>query len=329
MKIIPRPAVRRTLQAVQIPKIPQRVVSVPPAKPIKATKVIKPRQPVAKMPQPAILPRQTVSKALRTAQQPQNKYRTQRTSLVPKKRDPLVRYRNRDVSPESKAKVAKLKDYGVGRILVVIGNGPSIAEIQDLTNLSGQPRIDIMSINKPVAALWPTTFWLFCDRSQHARHSQLWEEYDGIIINSGAVDRQKQNSMQIRNLGGHGFSYDMLDGFHIGRSSVYAAMQVALWMNYDHIYIFGVDMRAIEVEGRTLTHFYSGQGENPDVSPKNRVSRFDQEATHYDYAARHLSDLNKSRFTFCSSHLKYNFVNNFGRLDHKDAVSQILERTQR
>tara|TARA_R110000868_G_scaffold45841_18_gene151849 strand:- start:164 stop:1609 length:1446 start_codon:yes stop_codon:yes gene_type:complete len=45
--------------------------------------------------------------------------------------------------------------------------------------------------------------------------------------------------MQFKNIGGKGFSKDASKGIHIGRSSVFAAMQIGLWMGYEKIYIFG------------------------------------------------------------------------------------------
>jgi hypothetical protein len=59
-----------------------------------------------------------------------------------------------------------LKGCGSGKIFVIVANGPSVAEL-DLSPLRGHPKIDTMSINKPVASIWPTTYWLFCDISQY------------------------------------------------------------------------------------------------------------------------------------------------------------------
>ena len=46
-------------------------------------------------------------------------------------------------------------------------------------------------------------------------------------------------------------------------------------------------------------HFY---GVNPDVDPQIRKDRFKNEAKHYSYAAKQLSEEERSLFTFCSSY---------------------------
>jgi len=147
----------------------------------------------------------------------------------------------------------------------------------------------------------------------------LWTSYGGYIFNSTAIKRQKEKSMQFKNLGGHGFSRDMSKGLHIGRSSVYASMQIALWMAYEHIYIFGCDMNPAGLNGKL--HFY---GVNPDVDPHNRAERFQKEAEHYDTAAKALSPEERAKFTFCTEYNPWQFVDSFNKMSHKD-VSKILE----
>jgi len=102
-------------------------------------------------------------------------------------------------------------------------------------------------------------------------------------------------------------------------------MQVGLWMEYDHIYLFGVDMCAVKINGKEVVHYY---GVNPDVQPANRISRFDHEARHYSYAADSLPADDRKKFTFCSSYLSYDFAKRFNKMDHKVAVGKILERSQ-
>jgi hypothetical protein len=118
---------------------------------------------------------------------------------------------------------------------------------------------------------------------------------------------------------GEGFSRDIVKGLHIGRSSVYASMQIALWMNYDHTFIFGCDMNPDGVNGQL--HFY---GVNPDVNPKNRADRFQLEAKYYESAAKVLTLEERSRFTFCSDYNPWSFVSEFNQASHKD-VDNILE----
>ena len=214
--------------------------------------------------------------------------------------------------------ISSLGQVGVGRILLIIGNGPSHAEA-DLPRLAVLPNVDIMSINKPDKRLWPTKYWLFCDNSQQKRHSELWSNYTGTIINSIAVRILKENCIKVRTVSGKGFSLNLLKGMHIGRSSVYAALQVAVWMKYDHIYVFGVDMTA--VNGKLYPW-----GSNPDVADKTRAERFVQEATHYNWMADNVSSQIRSKITFCTRYNPHAFIHSFENLDHVTAIDTIISR---
>jgi len=239
-----------------------------------------------------------------------------------RRKTPVIRYTSAEMTPQSKKALISLKNIGKGKILIIVGNGPSILEA-DLEKLADHPRIHIMSINKPEPRVWPSKYWLFCDHTQFRRHQDLWQTFKGTIFNTTAIKQKRKNAIQIRNLGGQGFSKDLLNGFYLGRSSCFAAMQVALWMGYDHIYMFGVDMRSVRINGEMKTHYY---GINPDCQPKNREVRFDQEAKHYDHAAEILTEKDRKRFTFCSAYLRYKFADRFNRLDHRKAANRILDK---
>lgn len=228
---------------------------------------------------------------------------------------------HREPDAQSLQRLKELRGSGAGRALVIVANGPSIIEAS-LEKLRNLQKVDLMSINRPDDRVWPTKYWLFCDTSQYHRHRDRWEGYQGILFNTIAIPPHR-NSVHIRHITGSGFSRDLVAGFHIGRSSVFAAMQVALWLNYDMIYIFGVDMRSVQVDGREMVHFY---GANPDVQPENRIKRFADEARHYDLASSVLSNEIRQRFCFCSSYLSFPFADRFCRLDHKEAVGTILQR---
>jgi hypothetical protein len=246
----------------------------------------------------------------------QNARRQARNHVRPSPLVHIAKERERQLSA-SRGAIQSLKRVGHGRILVIIGNGPSVSEAP-LEKLKGHPKIDAMSINKPDRRLWPTRFWCFTDQNQYGRNKEFWDNYSGMVVNSGSVRERRQNQVLVRNLSGIGFSRDLANGFYIGRSSVFAAMQVAYWMDYMKVYIFGVDMTA--VNGKL--HFY---GQNPDVNNKIRVTRFKGEAESFMYAAKTLSDGEREKFIFCSSYNPWPFVSRFSRLDQKLAIDEILK----
>lgn len=228
-----------------------------------------------------------------------------------------VRHITPDITAYEQTKIRNIRGVGTGKVLVIVGNGPSIRDVP-LQMLHGHPNIDIMSINKPDDRAWPSAYWAFFDQSQLRRHRALFDSYSGVVFNSASIKEQRHNTIKLKNLGGFGFSLDLARGMHIGRSSVYAAMQIGLWLGHKHIYVLGCDMCAVD----GMTHFY---GVNPDAPPDIRLARFNSEAEYYDDAAQKLDDETKKRFTFCSSHNPYGFVNMFNRLHETEAAPRILE----
>lgn len=222
---------------------------------------------------------------------------------------------------ESQEQINSLKSRGVGRALIIVGNGPSHKEAA-LPQLAICSEIDIMSINKPDDRIWPTKYWLFCDSSQYKRHQAIWAGYGGTIINSVAIRNSKKNTIRIKTIHGKGFSTNLVKGMYVGRSSVYAALQVGIWMGYDHIYVFGIDMTS--VGGKVYPW-----GANPDVSDSNRLKRFKYEAESYDWLAGNVGPEIKNKITFCSKYNPWPFMKKFDRLDHVEAVKIILGRHQK
>lgn len=247
----------------------------------------------------------------------QSKAVKQPSSRIKKK--PTVQYRTHEPMPGSPAKIRAIQASGRGKILVIVANGPSINEVP-LDKLVGIPRLETMSINSPDPRIWPTTHWAFFDLSQYRRHEKLWVNYEGYMFNSVSIRQQKNKSMQFRNKAGHGWSRNLVENIFIGRSSVYAAMQIAQWMSFDHTYIFGVDMNPKGLDGKL--HFY---GINPDVEPKLRAQRFEAESKFYEHAAEVLTEVERSKFTFCSRGINpWPFIDKFQSCTHQEAVDIIL-----
>lgn len=226
--------------------------------------------------------------------------------------------RPREASIEAyRDNILHLKGVGQGRILVILACGPSVNEIP-VEQLKGNPKIDLMCINKPNPRVWPTRYWAFCDQTQYTHNLSYWEGFTGTLINASSVRARHRNQILIKNISGAGFSKDLVRGFHIGRSTTYANMQTALWMDYPKVFILGCDMAAVN----GALHYY---GQNPDVGNANRIERFKQEAESYEYAAKMLGQEERNRFIFCSNYNQFGFINSFQRLDHTKAVDTILE----
>lgn len=218
------------------------------------------------------------------------------------------------ISPKQ---ISQLKNMGVNRILVMIAAGPSVLEV-DFEPIKNHPVIDFMCINKPYIPVWPSRFWAFCDHSQYRANQGKWDNYGGIIINSPNVKVRKPNQVVVKTRSGKGFSKNLSHGYHIGRSSTYANLQVAYYMAYKKVFIFGCDMSAV---GDKLHHY----GQNPDVKNEVRKSRFPNEAKHFLHGAQTLTKEERNRFVFCSSYNNWEFTKYFKKLDHKQAVQEIQD----
>lgn len=243
-------------------------------------------------------------------------------------RDRIVNYRNSTLHKYADyiPKINALKNSGRGKILIIVAVGPSILEAK-LEKFKNNDNIDIMAINKPDDRIWPCKYWCFCDQSQYNRNKEKFNSYMGTLINTGNVLARKDNQILVKTLNGKGFSRNLTNGYHVGRSSTYAAMQAAYWMDYDKIYIFGCDMGEVELEvngsKRKMVHSY---GVNPDVTREARLDRFKFEADHYDHAAsKILSKSEISKFAFCTTYNKWPFIEKFENMDHRTAHKMILK----
>lgn len=263
---------------------------------------------------------QSRPKAIAPPPKPNQQLHVRSTVVAPRK--PIKLPKKPIIIDVANKPVLSLKDAGKGRILIIIANGPSINEIdyESLQTLIKETnKIDTLSINNPHNNLWPTKYWMFADNTQYNRFTDIFNSYEGIIINTSAIRKRRRNQVIIKYLGGKGFSRDLTKGFYLGRSTTFAAMQVALYMNYDKIFIFGMDMTDI---GGKL-HYY---GQNPDVSNDTRKSRFKMEAVFYDYAARNiLTPQERIKFYICSQYNPFEFVELFNRISTSEVITTIKD----
>jgi hypothetical protein len=175
-----------------------------------------------------------------------------------------------------------------------------------------------MVINKPLKSVWPPKFWAFCDHSQYLRNKDIFHSYNGIIINSNGIKARKSNQIIVKAKHSTGVTKNIHEGYVIGRSSVHANIQVALWMNYEKIFIFGVDM--CSVNGK-LHHY----GINPDVDQDKRKKKFEVEANYYNIMAQSLPEKTRKKIYFCSSYNNWPFVHKFNKLNHLAALKEVLK----
>lgn len=240
------------------------------------------------------------------------------------RRNNVASYKHKkQITSESHDKILLLKNVGRGKILVVLAPGPSHLE-SPIEKLMNHDKIDVLVINKPDKRVWPSKYWMFCDRSQYNRNVDEFLNYGGTIINAVGVTARRSNQVLIKGNASTHFSRDLLKGMNIGRSTVFASMQVAYWMGYEKIFIFGCDMTRVKVtvggQERDLLHSY---GVNPDVSEEQRLERFGAEVPFYERAARELGEECK-KFYFCSKYNPYDFPDLYHRMGHDESTIDFI-----
>jgi hypothetical protein len=216
--------------------------------------------------------------------------------------------------------VAELQNSGIGKDLVVLASGPSLAEI-DTARLLQFPHVHCLSINTPDPRCWPTDYWMLLDRGQWDYHKELiplYQQTPGTILCGvqGRVDGLPLGDRDVRlPLRGPG-TWGVHPPFHLGRSSSYVAAQFGLYCDYRRVLLLGVDMCL--VEGRT--HFYESE-----CDPAVRLQAFEAEARCWDEAVRHLRPEDRARIWFCSAYNPWDCKNQF-RTVSQQRVVELIER---
>lgn len=163
-------------------------------------------------------------------------------------------------------RLIKFKDIHKGERCFIIGNGPSL-RMEDLDTLYDYNEI-CFGVNR-IYLSYPNTKW----------RPNYYVAVDTLIVQN---DRQKIQSMEgtkfIRHFykmdniwkkeseyefcgltarpGEPKFSLDIVDGIYIGNTVVYDAIQIAVYMGFEEIYLLGVDMTSGKRAEEEGAHFY-------------------------------------------------------------------------
>lgn len=238
--------------------------------------------------------------------------------IKPKQLIPQNTQKTTSKDPQT-TKIISIQNSCTGRCLVILGNGPSLLQT-DTSTLNSLPNVSLCTINVPDERCWPTPYWAFYDRIVLQNHKDLYYSYSGTIFNTTTINELNQNSIKFRHIPGVGFSHDLVQGLCVGMSSVYATIQVGLYMGFDKIFILGCDMNPTVDKNRT--HFY---GKNKTVDTNDRLTRFEKECNWYDFMAEILPKDIRNRIIFCSKGINpWPFLNHFESITPEESFSAIL-----
>lgn len=174
----------------------------------------------------------------------------------------------------------KFKDIHKGERCFIIGNGPSL-KIEDLDTLHDHNEI-CFGVNR-IYLSYSNTTW----------RPNYYVAVDALIVQN---DKQKIQSMEetkfIRHFykmdnmwekeseyefcgltarpGEPQFSLDIVNGVYIGNTVIYDAIQIAVYMGFEEIYLLGVDMTSGKRPEDEGAHFYKVPNKNETLFFANR-----------------------------------------------------------
>ena len=149
-------------------------------------------------------------------------------------------------------KVLNLKGEYESRDVVILGNGPSLNDV-DFSKFNNPIIIGLNSsilITKEKQIkndFYVLTDTRFVSNKEKINHLNNFLERDiPLVIRAELVDLIpndfEKNTYLIRSLGRDGFSFDLRKGFYFGCTTVMLALQLAVYIGGKNIYLCGVDL---------------------------------------------------------------------------------------
>lgn len=182
------------------------------------------------------------------------------------------RFRNKELE--------KFKSIHSGKRCFILGNGPSL-RFDDLQLLYEKKEI-CFGVNRIYLAYestdWRPDYYVAVDNLIIQKDYSTIKKLPGIKfvrhINNMEYDWKNCDTYEFGGLmieEKQGFSQDIVEGIYSGWTVVYEAIQIAVYMGFDEIYLLGVDMTSgirSEAEG---AHFYKTPDRNENLPVGNRA----------------------------------------------------------
>ena len=139
--------------------------------------------------------------------------------------------------------IGDFKNLHNGQKAFILASGPSLANL----DLSPLRRRVVIGLNRS-ALIYPDTHY-HCTMD-----SRLFEEFEEVLRKTRYLFtfEDRPFGIPIRLLGSEGFSWDLEEGIYSGYTVAYYALQVAIYMGFEHIFYLGLDLK--HEQGRT--HFF-------------------------------------------------------------------------
>ncbi len=221
--------------------------------------------------------------------------------------------KKRVLSGQDNKQIVKHYNVGKGKILAMFANGPSIlkAPIEKLMDLEN---VDTMTLKRPDDRCFPTTAWVMPDIRDINRMAPWLRTYEGKLFTSNhKIERLPGSKSKVFIKGqtrlsikpGTGFTKDILGPIFSGYSSAYIGLQVAFYMGYESIYIFGLDM--CDVDGEAYSYPKEENTQYP--GQESREKMFSLEANAFLFAFDNVLDEDdKGKIILCTENNPHEFA---------------------
>ena len=217
-----------------------------------------------------------------------------------RKKSQIVRISNRHVTNirtqipvgcQPDRTIIKYRNWGIGKQLLILGNGPSLNRIS-VESVKSRG-LTCMGVNNIKDDFWQPEFWSVNDTQKALELKKQIGNYKGTIFSVLPKKTTLGEFIKLKNISTTQWSTDLSNGVVLGRSTVFLCLQVAFWMNFDKIFVAGIDMNPRESGN---LHFY---GTNTTIDPEKRKGRFINESVCYDNMIKSLSSTDLEKITLC------------------------------
>jgi hypothetical protein len=186
--------------------------------------------------------------------------------------------------------ITKYKNAGKGKRVIILGNGPSLNRISCET--VRKMNLMTMGVNNVHRNFWQPDFWSVNDTQKAIELQNDIRSFSGTMFSVLPKKNTLGCYVHLKNLSGQ-WSGDLTKGIVLGRSTVFLCLQISMWMNFDEIFVAGLDMNPHEAGD---LHFY---GTNRTIDPSKRKTRFINESICYDNMLNNIGSHETSKITLC------------------------------
>lgn len=155
--------------------------------------------------------------------------------------------------------------------------------------------IDVLCVNRFL--IDQPKYYMYNDPVMVTQSIEKIRQFKGTIITNEGLGIPVKNCKKYKLYGKPGFSEDK-KGYHLCRSSTWAAMQFASW-TYDTIYVIGIDQA---IEGTTTYHDGSQPLVDKEVAFREEAQLMGQLPAHLKSRFIFVSDLNQREWFLNSRH---------------------------